>query len=51
MVSELAEERRRLSVRFLEIKEGRVAIVEGELDAVSGSGLWFRMKEIDVEKG
>ena len=51
MVSELAEERRKLFARFLEIEEGHVAIVEAELDAVSGSGFWFGMKEFDVEKG
>jgi rubrerythrin len=51
MVSELAEERRKLFARFLEIEEGHVAIVEAELDAVSGSGFWFGMKEFDLEKG
>ncbi len=51
MVSELAEDRRKLFARFLEIEEGHVAIVEAELDAVSGSGFWFGMKEFDVEKG
>jgi len=51
MVSELAEERRTLFARFLEIEEGHVAIVEAELDAVSGSGFWFGLKEFDVEKG
>ncbi|OGP85611.1 MAG: hypothetical protein A2Y95_06885, partial [Deltaproteobacteria bacterium RBG_13_65_10] len=45
MVSELAEERRTLFARFLEIEEGHVAIVEAELDAVSGSGFWFGLKE------
>jgi len=51
MVSELAQERRKLFARFLEIEEGHVAIVEAELDAVSGSGFWFGMKEFDLEKG
>jgi rubrerythrin len=51
MVSELAEERRKLFARFLEIEEGHVAIVEAELDAVSGSGFWFGIKEFDLEKG
>ena len=36
IVTELAEERRPLFARFLEIEEGHVAIVEAELDAVSG---------------
>jgi len=51
MVAELAAERRPLFARFLEIEEGHVAIVEAELDAVSGSGFWFGMKEFDLEKG
>jgi rubrerythrin len=51
IVSELAEERRTRFARFLEIEEGHVAIVEAELDAVSGSGFWFGLKEFDVEKG
>lgn len=51
MVSELAEERRKLFARFLEIEEGHVAIVEAEIDAVSGSGFWFGIPEFDVEKG
>ncbi|HEX7548949.1 MAG TPA: hypothetical protein VF579_00070 [Candidatus Methylomirabilis sp.] len=51
MVSELAEERRPLFARFLEIEEGHVAIVEAEIDAVSGSGFWFGIQEFDVEKG
>jgi hypothetical protein len=28
-----------------------VAIVQAEIDAVSGSGFWFDMMEFDVEKG
>jgi rubrerythrin len=51
MVSEMAEERRPLFARFLEIEEGHVAIVEAELDAVSGSGFWFGIKEFDLERG
>jgi rubrerythrin len=51
MVSELAEERQKLFARFLEIEEGHVAIVEAELDAVSGFGFWFGIKEFDLEKG
>ena len=51
MVSEMAEERRPLFARFLEIEEGHVAIVEAEIDAVSGAGFWFGIQEFDVEKG
>jgi rubrerythrin len=51
MVSELAEEGRKLFARFLEIEEGHVAIVEAELDAVNGAGFWFGMREFDIEAG
>lgn len=51
MVDEVAEDRRKLFARFLEIEEGHVAIVEAELDAVSGAGFWFGIKEFDLEKG
>jgi rubrerythrin len=51
MVAELSGERQRLFARFLEIEEGHVAIVQAEIDAVSGSGFWFDMKEFDLEKG
>jgi rubrerythrin len=51
MVSEMAEERKPLFARFLEIEEGHVAIVEAEIDAVSGAGFWFGIQEFDVEKG
>jgi rubrerythrin len=51
MVAEQSEQRQRLFARFLEIEEGHVAIVQAEIDAVSGSGFWFDMMEFDVEKG
>jgi hypothetical protein len=51
MVSEMAEERRPLFARFLEIEEGHVAIVEAEIDAVSGAGFWFGIQEFDIETG
>ena len=51
MVGELSDERQKLFARFLEIEEGHVAIVQAEIDAVSGSGFWFDMMEFDVEKG
>jgi rubrerythrin len=49
MVSELADDSRKLFARFLEIEEGHVAIVEAELDAVRGYGFWFGMREFDLE--
>ncbi len=51
MVSELSGERQKLFARFLEIEEGHVAIVQAEIDAVSGTGFWFDFKEFDLERG
>ena len=51
MVSELSGERQKLFARFLEIEEGHVAIVQAEIDAVSGTGFWFDFKEFDLEQG
>jgi rubrerythrin len=51
MVSDLSGERQKLFARFLEIEEGHVAIVQAEIDAVSGTGFWFDFKEFDLEKG
>ncbi len=35
--------------RFLEIEEGHVTIVQGELDAVQGLGFWFDVMEFSLE--
>jgi rubrerythrin len=51
MVQELPEEGRQLFERFVEIEEGHSAIVQAEIDAVSGSGFWFDMAEFDLEAG
>jgi rubrerythrin len=49
MVAELPEEGRRFFERFVEIEEGHLAIVQAELDYVSGSGHWFDYREFDLE--
>jgi hypothetical protein len=36
--------------RCLEIEEGHVAIVQADIDAVSGIGFWFDVKEFDLDK-
>ena len=51
MVSELPDESRPLFARFLEIEEGHLAIVQAEIDYMSGTGFWFDMAEFDLEKG
>jgi rubrerythrin len=51
MVAELPEEGQRLFARFVEIEEGHVAIVQAELDSVTGLGFWFDMQEFELEAG
>lgn len=36
---------------FLAIEEGHVAVVQAEIDAVSGMGFWFDLQEFDLEAG
>jgi rubrerythrin len=49
MVSELADEERRLFSRFVEIESGHEAIVQAEIDAVTGLGFWFDYTEFRLE--
>ncbi len=49
MVAEVEGEGRRLFERFLEIEEGHVAIVQAEIDSVSGLGYWFDHQEFRLE--
>lgn len=51
MVNELPEEHRPLFQRFLEIEEGHAAIVQAEIDSVSGLGFWFEQQEFSLEQG
>jgi len=51
MVSQLDEEGRNLFARFVEIEEGHQAIVQAEIDAVSGLGFWFDSREFSLEMG
>ncbi len=51
LVAELPAEGQRLFARFLEIEEGHVAIVQAELDAVSGLGYWFDFPEWQFKDG
>jgi rubrerythrin len=50
MVSELPAEARGLFARFLEIEEGHLAIVQAQIDHVSGTGYWFDVREFDLEE-
>jgi len=49
MVSELPAEGQALFRRFVEIEEGHVAIVQAELDYLTGTGHWFDFREISME--
>ena len=50
MVATLDDDGRRLFERFVEIEEGHVAIVQAEMDLVSGTGFWFDTAEFGLEK-
>jgi len=49
MVAELDAEGQTLFQRFVEIEEGHVAIVQAQIDAVTGLGFWFDMQEFQLE--
>lgn len=51
VVDELPAEGKKLFSRFLEIEEGHLAIVQAELDALSGVGFWFDFSDISLERG
>jgi rubrerythrin len=49
VVSELQADERHLFARFVEIEEGHEAIVQAEIDALSGLGYWFDYQEFKLE--
>jgi rubrerythrin len=51
MVKVVPEQHRGLFARFLEIEEGHKAIVQAEIDTVTGLGYWFDFQEFDLEAG
>jgi len=50
MVASPDGDERRLFGRFVEIEEGHVAIVQAEMDLISGTGYWFDTAEFSLEK-
>ena len=46
MVAELPSEGQKLFQRFVEIEEGHLAIVQAEMDSLTGNGAWFDVLEI-----
>jgi rubrerythrin len=49
MVSELGGDGQQMFAEFVKIEEGHLALVQAEIDAVSGIGFWFDMPEFDLE--
>jgi len=51
LARELPPEDRAMFERFVQIEEGHKAIVQAEIDSVSGTGFWFDMPEFRLEAG
>lgn len=51
LVATLPPAERGLFVRFLEIEEGHLAVVQAEIDALAGHGTWFDVMEFRLEAG
>ena len=49
MVSQLKDEEKKLFSRFVEIEAGHEAIVQAEIDALTGLGFWFDYTEFQLE--
>jgi rubrerythrin len=49
MVATLDDDGKRLFERFVEIEEGHLALVQAEIDCVTGSGFWFDTAEFSME--
>ena len=48
MVAELSTEGQKLFERFVSIEEGHLAIVQAELDSLTGTGAWFDVLEVKL---
>jgi rubrerythrin len=51
LVRELSAEDRAIFERFVEIEEGHRAIVQAEIDSITGTGFWFDIPEFRLEAG
>ena len=49
MVDKLPKEAKELFRRFLEIEEGHLALVQAQIDQVTGTGYWFDVAEFSLE--
>ncbi|NWF99339.1 MAG: ferritin family protein [Thermoanaerobaculaceae bacterium] len=51
LVGTVEAQYRPLFSRFLEIEQGHLAIVQAEIDSITGTGTWFDFMEISLEAG
>ncbi len=51
LVNTMEAENQKMFKRFLEIEEGHLAVVQAEIDSVSGMGFYFDMAEFNLEAG
>lgn len=51
LVDTVETRHRPLFSRFLEIEQGHLAIVQAEIDAITGTGTWFDIMEFSLEAG
>ena len=49
MVAELPGDGQKLFEPFIDIEEGHVAIVQAEMDSLTGTGAWFDLLEVNLE--
>ena len=49
MVNQLEDEPQKMFQRFIEIENGHLAIVQAEIDSVTGMGFWFDFQEFNLE--
>lgn len=49
MVDRLEDEPQKMFKRFLEIEEGHLALVQAEIDSITGTGFWFDFQEFNLE--
>lgn len=51
MVQELPADGQKLFEQFVDIEDGHLAIVQAEIDSVTGTGAWFNALEVNLEAG
>ena len=49
MVEQLDNEPQNMFKRFLEIEDGHLALVQAEIDHITGTGFWFDFQEFNLE--